>query len=858
MDFLSIILMVACAILSIALALVVSKRKQETSIETSDEISTKSLDESKLDESAEIDRLNKIISEKDLSIEKLQAENLEAQQKAETILSQLREKNTKSLEEAAQRIAELEKEISKAIDGGTDDIIKQKLADADKLLKKIKVLEDDLEEAEDEADNLKKKNKNLQSEKDQLQEDLDNEIRKQKKLINDINEIKLRLEKVEKDFAIREEALDFVKEILTADITQDESVRHLYQTVDNIVDYIKGEVRDCLTSIYELDAEQKKNLFDSELISWAISKKKKWIEGKTSIAFVGEFSAGKTSIVNRILSQDDPNVPLLPVSTKATTAIPTYISGGNYTVFQFVTPDNELKGISESTFKRVNKDVLDQVKGVSSLIQYFVMTYKNPHLDKLSILDTPGFNSNDAEDAERTIGVINECDALFWVFDVNAGTVNRSSIKIIKENLTKPLYIVINQIDTKSKSDVDAVEKLIRKTLQDEGISINTVIRFSKKEPLSKIMDPILSIHHDSSREAYLDDLMSLLSERLKELAADTKEAQKKSNKLENKSSRLVDTYNEAIRSLQEDCIAVSEIPQYNSRLFSKDDYRISQEQYDEFISILQEISDNHSATLCEQYNEQMDTVAGMQAAWAEHAEAKFNQKRLKECLEALQKRASQLDKTTTPVNARHETKKNNGKSGGGDYTKSAPKQESKSSKQASGTPVRDMNNVYTSDEILKKFTIQSRVDSSEGFDEEVIKVNWNELYKFSQNTLRFDIPKDVFDKIRKAREYERKDRFCSKWGVSHDLKRLFGDYLLEYDINSCSINENLNINVIKDSDIDWDSLLMILKSLYNTEMEKWQLFSSATEKQVNLSTIIDRIHCKLPDNFPIYPYKNK
>ena len=88
----------------------------------------------------------------------------------------------------------------------------------------------------------------------------------------------------------------------------------------------------------------------------------------------------------------------------------------------------------------------------------------------MSILDTPGFNSNDSEDAERTIEVINECDALFWIFDVNAGTVNRASLKIIKEHLKKPLYIVINQIDTKSKSDVDDVETLIRKTLMDEGI----------------------------------------------------------------------------------------------------------------------------------------------------------------------------------------------------------------------------------------------------------------------------------------------------------------------------------------------------------------------------------------------------
>lgn len=847
MDLLSIILLVICVILVIALAFVVSKRHQKTNIVSSDENN----------ENNEIDRLNKIINEKDLSIKELQDEKLEVQQKTNAILSQLKDEKNKALEASAQKIAELEKEISKALEEGADEIVKQKLADADKLFKKIKTLEEDLEEAEDEADNLKKKNNNLQSEKDQLQEELDNEIRKQKKLINDINEIKLRLEKVEKDFALKEEALDFVKEILTADFTQDESVRHLYQSVDNIVDYIKGEVRDCLTSIYDLNSDQKKNLFDSELMSWAISKKKKWIQGKTSVAFVGEFSAGKTSIVNRILSQDDPNIPLLPVSTKATTAIPTYISGGDYTVYQFVTPDNELKGISEDTFKRVNKDVLDQVKGVSSLIQYFVMTYKNPNLNNLSILDTPGFNSNDSEDAERTIGVINECDALFWVFDVNAGTVNRSSIKIIKENLTKPLYIVINQIDTKSKTDVDAVEKLIRKTLQDEEISINAVIRFSKKEPLNIIMDPIMSIHHDSSREAYLDDLISLLSERLKELSAETKEAQKKSNKLENKSSGLVNTYNKAISDLQEDCFAVSEIPQYNSKLFSKDDYRISQEQYEEFISILQNIAESHCDVLCEQYNEQMETIAEMQSSWTEHAEAKFNQKRLKECLEALQKRATQLGKTTTS-NARQEKKKANIKSGSDTHAKTPPKQESKPSKQVNRTIVRDMNSVYTSDEILKKFTIQSRTVSSKGYDEDVVvvKVDWIELYNFIQNTLRFDIPKDVFDKFRKAREYERKDRFCNKWDVTHGLGRLFGDYLLENDINSCSINESLNINVIKDSDINWDSLLMILKSLYNTEMEKFQLFSSATEKQVSLSTIIDRIHCKLPYNFPIYPYK--
>ncbi len=627
MDPLSIILLVICAIL-ICVVIWLFFRKNNHTVDTSEK---------------EIAQLQYLLKEKDDAISLLKTEQKDLSEKTESLIAQLKEKNLKELAESAKRISELEAEIAKALEGGTDEIVRKKLAEVDKLIKKIKNLEDNLEDAEEEANSLKKKAKNLQSENTGLQEELEKEVRKGKKLLEEIDEVRNRLEHVEKDFAIREEALDFVKEILTAERTSDESVHSLYQTVDSIVDYIRGEVRDSLISIYDISAEKQQTIFGTELLAWAISKKKSWIQGKTSIAFVGEFSAGKTSIVNRILSQDDPNVPRLPVSTKATTAIPTYISGGVSTFYQFVTPGNELKGISEETFKRVNKEVLDQVKGVSSLIQYFVMTYKNPNLDRLSILDTPGFNSNDSEDAERTIGVINECDALFWVFDVNAGTVNRSSIKIIKENLTKPLYVVINQIDTKSRSDVDAVENLIRKTLQDEGIQIESIIRFSKKEPLQNIMSPILAIKHDNSRERYLDELLSMLSQKVKELTNDTKEALKKSNRIETKHKRLVDRFIKSIDSLSKDCVVVAEIPQYNSRWFSEDDYRISQSQYSEFISLLEKISDTHTKEIVSQYHDQIEAVSELQSSWADHSQAKFNQKRLEECFDNLRKQAKRL-----------------------------------------------------------------------------------------------------------------------------------------------------------------------------------------------------------------------
>lgn len=624
MNVISIILIIICAILLGVVAWFIFRRRGGSS--------------------QEISRLQSLLSEKDEAISSLKTEQEELSSKTEALIAKVKEKYLKELKESANRISQLETEISKALTDGTDDFVKAKLAEAEKMAKKIKGLEEDLEEAEDEADALKKKTKKLQGENASLQDELENEIRKGKKLLEEIDEVKSRLVQVEKDFAIREEALDFVKEILTAERTSDESVRNLYQSVDSIVEYIRGDVRDSLIS-YDNNEKSKKTIFETELLAWAIAKKKSWIHGKTSIAFVGEFSAGKTSIVNRILSQDDPNVPRLPVSTKATTAIPTYISGGVHTYYQFVTPDNELKSISEDTFKRVNKEVLDQVKGVSSLIKYFVMTYKNPYLDKLSILDTPGFNSNDSEDTQRTIDVINECDALFWVFDVNAGTVNRSSIKLIKEYLKKPLYVVINQIDTKSKSDVDSVENLIHKTLQDEGIQIESVIRFSKKEPLSSIMSPILAIKHDNSREQYLDELLSMLSGKVNELTNKTKEALKNSNQIENKRKRLGDSFVRVINSLTDDCVAVAEIPQYNSRWLRKDDYRISQEQYSQFKSLCDKIGYAHTAEIERLHADQIEVVGELQNSWSDYSQAKFNQKRLEECLETLRKKAKRLSK---------------------------------------------------------------------------------------------------------------------------------------------------------------------------------------------------------------------
>ena len=559
-------------------------------------------------------------------------------------ISQLQKRCEKLAAEAQNVSNEVKTKFVNTDDSSSKEAIASHLAEIEKLNKRIKSLEDENEEFEEDLEDAKKKIKAKDSECNSLKENIDALNRQSKQLKEEIENTKAALLDKTQLLEAKNKSLDFVREILCAPLVNNAPIVRLYKSVENVSDYIQNDVKECLTPLYSFSKEDMDNLFGSGLSRWAITAKKTWIQGKTSIAFVGEFSAGKTSIVNRILSQDNPNIPLLPVSTKATTAIPTYISGGSGTFYQFVTPNHELKMISEETFKRVDKGVLENIKGVSSLIQYFVMTYKNPNLNNLSILDTPGFNSNDKEDAQRTISVINECDALFWVFDVNAGTINRSSISLIKEHLQKPLFVVINKVDTKANSEVDKVENLIRKTLSDAGLKIQGFIRFSSNAPLSNIMTPIKSVKHDSSKDNYIGDMVQFMEGATEQAEKSVLEAKKNADKLLNESNELTDRFVEAISDLRDSCETLRAIPQFSEHWFKSDNYEMSIDQAHSMFNLLDAINESHCPYLCNLYDNQMDKRVEMETAYNHHAEVRESWQLLRTCTDSLKKKVKDLN----------------------------------------------------------------------------------------------------------------------------------------------------------------------------------------------------------------------
>lgn len=478
--------------------------------------------------------------------------------------------NEEGDEATSTSIEEAERADAAELCGQADNTLRMQIAELTaRLARTKKALEKAEEENEELEDKLKREKREAEKREAEKAKEAEEQVSALEKQLSSLKET---LDEKTDQANCRGEALTFVREVLTAQVTSERS--ELEQKVEEIVSFIHSD--ECRAYITLTDEGER------DLSMWQSECAKSWIQGKVKVAFVGEFSAGKTSIVNRLLQEGDPHAIQLPVSSKATTAIPTYISGrkgGGKATYRFYTPDSILKEISEDTFRRVSKEVLEEVGGISSMIKYFVMAYANKGLERLSILDTPGFSSQDKEDEQRTMEVINECDALFWVVDVNSGTLNTRSIRVIRQYLHKPLYIIINKVDTKSQSEVKQAEQAIRATCSKEKLEVKGFIYMGMGTPLDELHQ-IFSTLGSSSSLDLLDTISELIQEGLDEQMNIKKEYDDKQHQYHQELSELEMTFSNNLDTVAELAEAAAAIPHFETHFFSSDCFEMDVLEY--------------------------------------------------------------------------------------------------------------------------------------------------------------------------------------------------------------------------------------------------------------------------------------
>lgn len=178
---------------------------------------------------------------------------------------------------------------------------------------------------------------------------------------------------------------------------------------------------------------------------------------------LGEFSAGKSSFLNRLLETN-----LLPVSVLPSTATVTRIAYGQdrTVVVEYGSGDNETIPYDEyvrlqQAAKLQEPAVLDRVRRIREAR----ISLDRPVLQHFHLVDTPGFN-HDAVMDEKTLEVLGQADIVFWIADYTA--VAKESEAGILERIRGrgiPAWLVVNKGDLQvgsSDAHAKAAAKLAR------------------------------------------------------------------------------------------------------------------------------------------------------------------------------------------------------------------------------------------------------------------------------------------------------------------------------------------------------------------------------------------------------------
>ena len=554
------------------------------------------------------DSLKNRIRELTSQLEELPQENeaaLRSRQEMEKEIERLSADLSRKGEEIESLNADLNKKEEKIeqLKGNLNSVEKEASLSGDeltqKLRKKLSQLEDeneDLEDLEDDLDKAEKKAKELKRQLVENEEQLHAEKKAHKATQEKFQQAENDLEASQQKVHSKEGALKFVQGILQAKTREATgNTAKIEQKIYELEGFVMEEFADAIKLIYDKkSAPDVCNCGTQRYYLWRAKRLKSWLYKKHAVAFVGEYSAGKTSIVNRLLSPDNLEEAKLPVSAEATTAIPTYIAGGPKENYGYVDQGGNIRSLEKTFFEKTDKRVLGELKGLGNLIKYYLMEYNNPQLNGFSILDTPGFSSNDSEDKTRTQEVINECDALFWVIDINVGGLNQSSVNIIRESLGEvPLYVILNKIDTKPiVQEREAAKEKLRQTLENNGIGYRDILFFTEREP--KYLQNLLDVIHQTPKSEASEEFLPWMRAEIKDCEEWLEERQKSLDQENAQCSKHFENLQEELSDKQQILIDICEeainIPQYTEHFFSRNRFEMETEDYEVFKENLEAI----------------------------------------------------------------------------------------------------------------------------------------------------------------------------------------------------------------------------------------------------------------------------
>ncbi len=178
----------------------------------------------------------------------------------------------------------------------------------------------------------------------------------------------------------------------------------------------------------------------------------KWRRQEFTVAMCGHFSAGKSSMINRMVGTE-----ILPSSPIPTSANIVMIRHGEESAMAKMEDGWIALDMTQYSGDRTPWEELRSYFVDGKQVQSVILQAPSPFLpENVALMDTPGIDSTDDAHKMATESALFLADVLVYVMDYNhvQSEINFQFTKKVKE-YGKPVYLVINQVDKHQDVELD-------------------------------------------------------------------------------------------------------------------------------------------------------------------------------------------------------------------------------------------------------------------------------------------------------------------------------------------------------------------------------------------------------------------
>lgn len=219
------------------------------------------------------------------------------------------------------------------------------------------------------------------------------------------------------------------------------------------------------------------------------------LHGCAIIGLGGQFSSGKSSVLNSILDKEA--TFHLPENTLASTSISTYVMQAKQERVIACSINGSETPLDPDALEAISHKFRDAHKiNLAQFIEFIGIALPQFPVDGVSLLDTPGYNASDVatrqqhRDNVRSQEALNSADHLIWIISARNPLLSKTDERFIRDlNLSGELVIIVNKCDevaevfNSTTPDTSGPIENIKRDFREAGLQYSTIIPYCARQP---------------------------------------------------------------------------------------------------------------------------------------------------------------------------------------------------------------------------------------------------------------------------------------------------------------------------------------------------------------------------------------